>query len=159
MAHPLLEKYAADGPRLAKSIEGLTHADLIAHPVPGTWSIQEIVFHMMDSDFIASDRMRRVASETNPLITGYDETARTKALNYEKLDVQLACRLFELNRQMNAAMLRTLPDSAYARTGIHTERGKISLGDLLEIYTGHLDHHLKFLLEKRRMLGKPLAGV
>jgi hypothetical protein len=46
-----------------------------AFPVPGTWSIQQIVLHMMDSDLIASDRMKRVIAEDRPTLIGYNETA------------------------------------------------------------------------------------
>jgi len=47
---------------------------LLAVPVPGTWSLQQIAIHMMDSDLIASDRMKRIASMDKPLLCGYDET-------------------------------------------------------------------------------------
>ena len=30
---------------------------MLAFPIPGTWSIQQIIMHLMDSDLIASDRM------------------------------------------------------------------------------------------------------
>ena len=40
------------GRRPGKAIQGLDRADLLAFPVPGTWSIQQIVLHMMDSDLI-----------------------------------------------------------------------------------------------------------
>ena len=72
MEQQLIDRYAAGANQLAPSIEGLTRDDLNTFPVQGTWSIQQIVLHMMESDLIASDRMKRVISMDNPLLMGYD---------------------------------------------------------------------------------------
>lgn len=156
MDRALIEKYAAGASILGQSIRGLTIEEMNAFPVPGTWSIQQIVMHMMDSDLIASDRMKRVAAEDNPKLIGYDENAFAKNLHYDKMDAMAACEVFRLNRLITAATLRLLPVSAFARTGLHSERGPITLANLVETYANHLDHHLKFLKEKRKLLGKPL---
>lgn len=157
MDRRLIEAYAAGATVPAGGIEGLSADELNAHPVPGTWSIREIVLHLMDSDLIASDRMKRVAAEERPLIIGYNETLFARQLGYDRLDARLACEIFEKNRVMTAAMLRNLPDSAFARTGVHNEKGLVTLESLVKGYAEHLEHHMKFLREKRRLLGKPMA--
>lgn len=157
MDRSLIEKYAADASVPRRAIEGLSDKDLNALPIPGTWSIQQIVVHLMDSDLIASDRMKRLIAMDNPTITAYDETAFSQKLNYDKTDVRLAAEIFEKNRILHAALLRSLPDAAFNRTGNHTERGKITLADLVKMYAGHVDSHMKHLRKKREMLGKPLG--
>ena len=42
-------------------------------------------------------------------------------------------------------------------TGLHNRRGMVTVGGSVKDYIGHVDHHLKFLAEKRLRLGKPLA--
>ncbi len=156
MNRKLIEDYAAGATLPAKAIAGLSPADLNAFPVQGTWSIQQIVLHLMDSDLIASDRMKRVAAQDMPLIIGYDQTRFGARLGYDKLDINLACELFEKNRVMTAAVLRLLPDEAFARAGVHNESGRVTLEGLIKGYTEHLEHHLKHIYEKRKLLGKPL---
>jgi len=157
MDRALIERYAAGAAVPAEAIRGLTPSELNAFPVPGTWSIQQIVVHLMDSDLIGSDRMKRVAAENvPPQLIGYDETAFAKNLPYEKLDPAQACEVFRLNRLLTAAVLRNLPDSAFTRHGMHSERGRETLADLVEGYVEHLEHHMKFIREKRKLLGKPL---
>ena len=157
MDRSIVERYSSGAGAVPAAISGLSKAELNAFPVPGTWSIQQIVFHLMESDLIATDRMKRIIAMENPLLIGFDETAFSKHLLHEELDPQAACELFEKNRQLTGEMLRRLPDKAFARTGIHNERGTISLAELLAGTADHSEHHLKFIRQKREMLGKPLA--
>jgi uncharacterized damage-inducible protein DinB len=154
MDHQLIERYAAEAGDLAKSIAGLSREDMLAFPVPGTWSIQQIVMHIVDSDLVLSDRMKRVIAEDKPLLIGYDESKFTARLHYDVLDTTLACEVFTGNRRLTAEILKHLPDEAFERVGIHNERGKVTLHDLLANAVNHLKHHLRFVREKRELLGK-----
>jgi hypothetical protein len=39
---------------------------------------------------------------------------------------------------------------------VHNERGKMTLEEYLGGVVWHLQHHLKFVREKRKLLGKPI---
>jgi hypothetical protein len=153
----LIDEYEAGADLPARAIAGLTRDELLAHPIPGTWSVQEVIVHLMDSDLVGSDRMKRVIAEPKPTLLAYDETLWSKHLGYDQADPRTACEVFRLNRKLTAAILRRLADAAFDRTGNHTERGIESLGQLIEGYIEHVDHHLKFVREKRVKLGKPMA--
>jgi hypothetical protein len=152
----LIDQYEAGGDLPAKAVAGLTRDELLTRPVPGTWSVQEVVLHLMDSDLVGSDRMKRVIAEPGATLLAYDENRWVKHLGYDKLDPALACEVFRLNRKMTAAILRQLPDAVFTQTGNHTERGIESLELLVADYIGHLAHHMKFAREKRAKLGKSL---
>jgi uncharacterized damage-inducible protein DinB len=156
MDRSLVEKYIADATLPAEAIRGLSTQELNAFPVPGTWSLQQVILHLMDSDLIGADRMKRVIAEESPTLLAYDETAFSKGLFYETLDPVQACEIFRLNRLLTGAILRKVPDAAFARAGTHTERGRETLEDLVKGYVEHLVHHMKFVKEKRKALGKPL---
>jgi uncharacterized damage-inducible protein DinB len=153
----LVDQYEADGDLPSRAIAGLTPDELLARPIPGTWSVQEVVMHLMDSDLVGSDRMKRVIAEPSSTLLAYDENLWVKNLGYHDQDVTTACELFRLNRKMTAAILRRLPDAAFARQGNHTERGIESLEMLVEGYVEHARHHMKFVQEKRIKLGKPMT--
>ena len=152
-----IEQYAAGARQPAEAIAGLNRDQLNAFPVPGTWSIQQIVLHLMDSDLIGADRMKRVAAEDRPAtLIGYDESAFAQGLFYDELDPHMACDVFEKNRLLTAEILRRLPEAAFERFGNHNEHGRMTLAELVTSYVEHLDHHLPFIREKRKLLGKPL---
>jgi hypothetical protein len=148
----LITRYESGADAPARSIAGLTRDQLLAFPIPNTWSTHQVILHLMDSDLIASERMKRVIAMDRPLILAYDETLFTQRLCYDKLDAHDACKLFELNRRMTAKLLRALAPDAWLRTGVHSERGLESLEHLVQGYCDHLDHHLKFIAAKRRAM-------
>jgi uncharacterized damage-inducible protein DinB len=157
MDRTLIEQYAAGANLPAQALRGLSPEDLLATPVPGTWSIQQIVLHLMDSDLIAADRMKRIIAEDNPTIIGFDQAAFAAKLHYDKLDAAVAADIFRQNRLLMAVILRNLPDSAFARFGNHNERGPLTLAQMVAMYVGHLSHHMGFLNHKRQLLGKTIG--
>jgi len=152
MTSARIDAYLAGSAELLKSIWGLTHDQLHAKPADGSWTIHQIVIHMLDSDLIGTDRMKRIACMDKPLIAAYDENAMVQLPGTSELNAFAACDLFQKNRYMTATILRHLPTTAWDRFGIHTESGKVTLGELLVKYTQHLDHHLKFIAAKRARL-------
>lgn len=157
MFRALIEEYAngADVPR--KALAGLTDADLDAFPVPGTWSIRQVITHLLDSDLVGIDRMKRVIAMDNPTLLAYDQDAFQARLGYQPADLPLVCEIFRLNRRLMADLLRRLPQEAFARQGHHNENGPMSLEKLVRVYVNHLNHHMDFLKQKRQALGKPLV--
>lgn len=154
MDRSLINQYVKGSDDLRMAVRGVAREDLLAYPVPGTWSIQEIVIHLADSDLVISDRMKRVIAEDNPQLIGFDESKFVKNLHYPDQSVEDAVNLFELNRRQMGRVLAKLPDSAFSRKGTHNERGPMTLEDLLGGAVNHLAHHLKFIVNKREKLGK-----
>ena len=136
MDRGIIERYASGAGTLATAVAGLSREQMTALPVPGTWSIQQIVFHLMESDLISTDRMKRIIAMDNPLLIGYDEAAFGKRLLHEQLDARVACDIFEKNRMLTAELLRCLPDEAFARAGVHNERGKVTLEEMRTFMQG-----------------------
>lgn len=84
MDRSLIDQYEKGSDDLRMAVRGLQRDDLLAYPVPGTWSIQEIVIHLMDSDLISADRMKRIIAEENPSLIGFDESRFVKNLFYQE---------------------------------------------------------------------------
>jgi len=157
MSQEKVVRFIADADKLHKLLAGLTRDDLLAHPVPGTWSLQTLLIHVLDSDLIATHRMKRIIAEEKPLLISYDEDAFARSLNYERLDPSLAAELFRINRLQMGEILRTLPAEAFSRWGVHNQRGKVTLLQLVEDYTNHVEHHFTFARQKLKALNKPVT--
>jgi uncharacterized damage-inducible protein DinB len=143
-----------DGPvRLRRAVADMSASQLEARPVPGKWSTLEVVCHLVDSEQAWCHRMKRVIAEERPLLIGYDESRFTTTLGYHEHDLNSELSLMEGMRAQMALVLRSLPEAAWARTGVHSERGLITLEEMLEAEVEHVPHHIAHIDEKRRALG------
>jgi uncharacterized damage-inducible protein DinB len=149
---PLIEEYLKGPQLLRDAVRGLTRAQATARPIAGKWSTLEVVCHLADFDPILADRMKRVIAEERPTLLGADENRFAAALAYHGRDLDEELTILEATRSQLARILKTLPDSALERVGVHNERGPRTLEQLLQTATQHIPHHVKFIEEKRRAL-------
>ena len=147
-----IDVYENGGNELIHAYRGLTKAQLLAVPIAGTWSLQQIAVHMVESDLIATDRMKRIAAMDRPLLIGYDETAFSRLPGVDDIDAMEACQMFATNRRMTATMLRKLPEEAFQRFGIHSESGRVTLEEMIDKYIAHLDGHMAHILKKKALV-------
>jgi len=154
MNRGIIEQYEQAAGKLRQAIAGLSREELLARPDAQSWSIQQIVLHLMDSDLIWTERAKRMIAEENPTLMAFDESRFAERLGYDEQSAEDAVRIFELNRKMFARVLRKLDDATFQRTGEHSERGTIRLGESLESIVRHVEHHLEHLLEKRAKVAK-----
>ena len=149
----LIRDYTDVVAQLKDSVAGLTDQQRRAHPVAGKWSVHEVVCHIADFEPISTDRITRIIALDRPSLLGADESEFAKALAYEARDFDEQMRLIEVLRSHTARILRTLPESAFQRVGVHNEAGPMTLEQMIVRVTKHLPHHIAFILEKRRALG------
>lgn len=139
----LLEKYSSSYDKIKNVVENLKEAELNFKPGPDNWSIKEILNHLCDSELMAVTRMQKIIAEENPLLFAYDQNVWANKLMYQNLNPMLSLTTFGFIRQRTYQLLKLLPESVWDRTGIHTEKGKITLYDLLETYAIHSEKHLE----------------
>lgn len=147
-----IQSYANVHERIASAIAGLTAAQLQASPAPGEWSIHQVLIHLADSEAVCYERFRRIIAEERPPIQPYNEEAWERNLFYHQQDPQLALNLFKLLRQASAALLNQLPAESWERTGLHTQKGEMSLYATFLSFLDHGTAHLRQIENTRRQL-------
>jgi uncharacterized damage-inducible protein DinB len=149
----LSESYVAGANDVRKAIAGMSKEQLNARPVPGRWSTHEVVCHLADSEQAWAHRIKRIIAEEKPLLIGYDESRFAATLAYDGRDIEEELNLFDATRRQIGTILKALPESALQRSGIHSERGTLTLEKALELEIEHVAHHIRFVSEKRKALG------
>ena len=150
----LLEQYAQGGELLRQAIAGMTPHEILESPVPGKWSTHQVIIHLADGETAFADRIKRIIAMDNPLLLAWDEKQFAANLFYNEQSSEDAAALIEISRRQITRVLCKLPPEAFARTGKHSERGNQTLKEVIGFAIWHLNHHLKFVAEKRKALGK-----
>lgn len=136
----LLARYEAGYNAIAAALDGITDAEWDAREAPGEWSPREVVHHLADSEMTSAIRVRRLLTEDNPLIQGYDQDAFARTLHYER-PVDGSLLAFAGARLATATLLRLLTDADWGRTGTHSDSGAYTVETWLEIYAAHAFEH------------------
>ena len=144
----LIDSYAA-GPTLLRSVlENVATADYDAIPVPGTWSVRQVVCHIADFEPVYVDRFKRVLVENNPTLLGGNPDAYAAGLFYSHRSVEDELSFIESTRKHMTAILRNCDIEQFQLTGVHSEDGPMTLETLLTRIVGHIPHHVKFIEAK-----------
>ena len=149
----LIAQYAAGPEQLRQAVAGMTQEQVLAKPVPGKWSTQELVCHLADFEPIYADRMKRVLAEERPQILSGDPDLFLKRLAYDQRSLKEELQLISAVRAQMVRILKTCSESDFQRVGVHSADGPLTLETLLKRITGHIPHHAKFIAEKRAALG------
>ena len=144
----LLKQYEKGSDLLKTAIAGVREDQLDQTPVPGKWSIRQVVCHIADFEPVYMDRMKRVLVEDNPTMFGGDPDVFAAGLHYDKRNVQEELELISVVRRQMAVILRNTDVEDFQRTGVHSEAGPLTLETLLERITRHIPHHVTFVAAK-----------
>lgn len=93
----------------------------------GGWGITEILPHLRDWEEIYFERARRIATEDNPHIPGYDDSLWPIERDYSNQDPVEVFNEFRELRASHVALLRGLASDDWLRTGEHSMLGSITL--------------------------------
>jgi hypothetical protein len=149
----LIAAYEQGAATVSAAVAGMNAQQLPARPVPGKWSTLQVVAHLADWEPIGAERMKRTIALDRPLLLAADENALAATLAYDGRDVEEELTLVRAVRSEMSRILRAQPAPAWERKAVHTERGLMTLRQIVELNKWHLEHHVKFIHEKRQKLG------
>jgi hypothetical protein len=155
----LLERLRRGAELVAVSITGAAGSEFDFVPEPGKWSIRQIVAHLSDSEIAAAMRLRRIIAEDNPRLEAYDQDAWANNLGYSRRKPSQALETFRRIRAENYELLKELPEAAFDRVGLHTERGPLTLKQLTQLIAEHAENHAAQLRARRAEFKTFKAGA
>lgn len=138
-----IRRYAGGPALLRKALESVPKEALQWRPAPGKWSVHEVIVHCADSETNAHMRIRYLLAEADPLIVGYDQDRWARILDYHSRPLEPAMATIEAVRANTVPLLRSLPESAWKKTGRHTEHPSYGVEKWMELYAEHLEVHVR----------------
>ena len=146
----ILARYA-DGPaQLEAAIAGLTEADLDVAQTADTWTIRQLVHHVVDGDDIWKIGIKAALGNSTGTFTlqwywdrPQDEWVESWCYAGRAIEPSLA--LFRANRRYIVQLLNQIPDAWERHISIKWPDGQvaqITVGYIVEMQAQHVVHHI-----------------
>ncbi len=126
-----------------KGLQGTDREQWQRAPAPNEWSIRQIIFHLADSEANYHIRLRKAVAEPGGMVVAYDQNLWNEALDYPGHGTDEALELFRLLRASSYRLLVQLPEKAWTNWVQHSERGKLTLDELLSGSESHVAEHIE----------------
>ena len=150
----LIEQYKAGYEEVARSLEGFDEAALSAHPIHGKWSAREVVQHLADSEMNSAIRLRKLLTEDDPQIQGYDQEHYAVGMRYNERPIEPALDALRGARATTGQLLDRMTDADWSRAGTHSESGRYTAEDWLRIYADHAHNHAAQIRRLRKAVNR-----
>jgi len=136
---------------LKRLIEGVSDSKLQARPAPGKWSVGEILAHLAEDELATAWRYRQMIEHPGSELASFDQDLWAELGGYASWNPKEALELFRLLRAANLRMLAQLGLEDWKKHGVHAERGRLTVSELVRHMAGHDRNHID---QVRRILGR-----
>lgn len=137
-----LEVMAQTASRLDDIVREHSPAIMRTRPFEGKWTPNELIGHLVDSEWVDGYRLRLILSEDNPTILGTSQDSWVARQRHNKREPAELVEIFRTLREFNLAAWRRTSAADLERTYQHNERGPESLRVMLRLLAGHDLSHL-----------------
>ena len=146
----LIGLYAKGYDEVMDALDGITDAEWDKREAAGEWSVREIVHHLGDSEMNAASRIRMLVADESPVIQGYDQDGWTRKLYIADRPLDASVIAFKAARDATLPLLQLMTEEDWAKSGLHTEAGKITSLTWLTMYGPHAHDHANQIRRARR---------
>ncbi len=135
---------------LAELLSMASDRQLTTRPFKDKWSVGEILAHLAEDEIATAWRYRQMLEHDGLQLEGFDQDLWARAGGYRSRAPHDSLTLFRLLRKANLQFLRQIGPEQWECHGIHSERGRITIRDLVVHMAGHDLNHIEQI---RTMLG------
>ena len=114
---------------------------------PYTWSVKEVLGHMIDCERIHAYRALRVARGDETRLPGFDENLYVANACFDARSLDDLLDEYEAARGSHLALFRGFPEAAWDRRGMANDV-VVSVRGWAFIIAGHEQHHIAILRER-----------
>ena len=135
---------------LDQLLANASDGQLRRRPSPQKWSIGEILAHLAEDEIATAWRYRQMVEHNGIELAGFDQDLWARLGDYGARRPEDSLVLFRLLRVANLEFLSKLSPEQWECSGIHAERGRITVRDLAVHMAGHDANHIEQI---RKILG------
>ena len=147
-----IDEIAATPVKMRGAAKGLSESQLDTPYREGGWTVRQVVHHVPDSHLNAYCRFKLALTEETPTIRPYDEARWAELGDSRDTPIETSLQLLESLHDRWVRLLRSMPESDFARKLKHPDSGEMSLDTLLALYGWHGRHHVGHITALRQRM-------
>jgi hypothetical protein len=143
----LIQRYREGHRVVMEALAGITDEEL-DRSASGEWTPRQTAHHLADSEMMSAIRIRRLLSEDEPVIHGYDEATFARKLTTDR-PIEPSLEAMRWARETSAQLIERMTEEDWRKVGTHSESGPYSAEDWLNIYAAHAHDHAEQIKRAR----------
>ena len=147
MSQELVNTYMAHCADFENVVRSIGANDLSRIPKEGEWSAAYVIHHMADADMHFATRFLHILTVDKPAIVPFDEDVYPDRLKYSARDAHDSLASIIGLHKVVANILKLVDEKDWNRVGIHSEKGEVTLADVLTLASNHTKSHVGQLQE------------
>jgi uncharacterized damage-inducible protein DinB len=127
---------------LEEAIEGLDERQLTWKPSPASWSVTEVLTHLLDHHLVVSFRIRDILAGTTAKLAVFHQD---QWVSGQKGNQSRAADILEAYRALlryNSLLFQRLDEQEWAKTGVNFKDETVSVASVVTGFINHVHHHL-----------------
>ncbi|BFH64995.1 DinB family protein [Paenibacillus azoreducens] len=137
-----LEAFLDTHGQLAAAVAGLSEEQVKWKPSPGSWSVQEVVSHLVDHSIVISFRIRDVLAGTTAQLPAFNQDAWVSGQHSNQGRISDILDAFHTILEYNSLLIGRLSGEELGKTGVNFKGETVSVKDIIHSFTRHVQHHL-----------------
>lgn len=128
-------------------LRGISEEQSLHSYEPGKWTIREVLNHVNDGERVFAARAFWFARGFNDALPSFDQDIAVQMAHANNTSWAELVEEFRNVRLGTVSFFKTLPEEAWARTGVASDN-PVSVNALAYIIAGHVAHHKGVLQER-----------
>lgn len=127
--------------RLREMVDALTEEELNKTYREGSYTVRQLVHHIVDSQLIMFQRLKLALTDDNPTVPAFDQD-KWAVQPDTKLPVETSIKILEGINERIVSLGSSLTEEQLERVFTHEHNGEIKVGTKLAKLCWHEEHHL-----------------
>lgn len=127
--------------RLRETVDSLSDDDLNKTYRDGSWTVQQLVHHIADSQLNMFQRLKMALTDDNPTVPNFDQD-KWAVQPDTNLPVESSIKILEGVNERIVSLANHITEEQLTRSFTHEINGKITVQTKLAKLSWHQEHHL-----------------
>ncbi|MDP9701536.1 hypothetical protein J2T16_004478 [Paenibacillus intestini] len=138
----IISAYVHAYEEIEQEIAGLTEQQLRWKSSPSSWSVTEVLGHLVDHSIVVSFRIREILAGSPVTLPGFNQDAWVAGQKANEEQISQLLTIANGLVQYNSGLLERLSDEEWEKTGINFKGETVSLAAIIPAFVAHVQNHL-----------------